>query len=223
MKLRVLLKNHAGWQVSLLLTGLFLVVYYRWFFWLEANVVPRYIMHTTLDDILPFCPYFVLPYIAWFPFIYGVLFYFFLFSPADFKRTGILLAAGQIVCLIIYTLFPNGQDLRPVIAADSGLFNDIVAWIYASDTPTNVCPSIHVLGTIIIQAGIFHCKRLAGRHWLKIGTTLLSLSIIMSTMLIKQHSVIDVGAAIVLAATLYIPAYVLPKIRDYTKDRKKGT
>ena len=50
---------------------------------------------------------------------------------------------GMTLCLGLYLIFPNGLDLRVEITRQN-IFADLVPLIQAVDTPTNVCPSIHV-------------------------------------------------------------------------------
>lgn len=57
--------------------------------------------------------------------------------------------------LVIYALIPNGQDLRPSLDGLSGISVDILRLIYAADTNTNVCPSMHVIGCIIVVFAVF--------------------------------------------------------------------
>ena len=52
---------------------LYWVVYLIWFFWLDLTVTaPKYIIHSPLDDLIPFNEWFVLPYCSWFLLLAGV-------------------------------------------------------------------------------------------------------------------------------------------------------
>lgn len=45
----------------------YLVFYLSVFHWLEVNItVPEVWVHCHLDDLIPFCKYAVIPYLAWF-------------------------------------------------------------------------------------------------------------------------------------------------------------
>ena len=77
-------------------------------------------------------------------------------------------------------------------------------FLYSTDTPTNVCPSIHVLNSVTLllayyRSRIFEQPR---RRWMRPAATVLCISIVCSTMLLKQHSCIDVILGIVLALAL---------------------
>ena len=46
---------------------LYMAFYLKAFEWLEQNIVPRYIIHCKLDEMIPFCEAFIIPYVFWFP------------------------------------------------------------------------------------------------------------------------------------------------------------
>mgnify|MGYP000388149172 CR=1 FL=1 len=54
------------------------------------------------------------------------------------------------IFLIISTIFPNGQDLRPVVFERDNVFVDMVRMLYRADTCTNVFPSLHVFNTLSV-------------------------------------------------------------------------
>ena len=61
------------------LINLYLVFYLIGFFALEAFVPePKYIIHSALDDWIPFNEWFVLPYFLWYLWVPGFLLYFML-------------------------------------------------------------------------------------------------------------------------------------------------
>lgn len=47
----------------------YLIFYLSVFSWLEKNVVPKYIIHCKLDEIIPFCEVFIIPYVSWFVYV----------------------------------------------------------------------------------------------------------------------------------------------------------
>ena len=61
-------------------------IYMPWFLWLEKHVRRGYyLIHSPLDDYIPFVEYFIIPYFLWFVFIAVTGAYFFLYG-----QTGIL-------------------------------------------------------------------------------------------------------------------------------------
>lgn len=115
---------------------------------------------------------------------------------------------GMTLFLIICTVFPNGLYLRPRTFARDNIFVDMVKMLYATDTSTNVLPSIHVYLSLTVSIAIKRSKRLEKKQWVKVATYIMAFLIILSTMFLKQHSVTDVIAAFVLAIAAYVVVYV---------------
>lgn len=181
----------------------YLVFYLSVFHWLEVNItVPEVWVHCHLDDLIPFCKYAVIPYLAWFIWIPFTLFYLLWKAPrADFWRLCLPLFAGMTIALAVYVILPNGLDIRPYRVYGSDIFARIVRQLYSTDTATNVCPSIHVFNSVTLmmayyRSRIFEAPR---RRWMRPASAVLCLSIIASTVLLKQHSCIDVVMGILLA------------------------
>ena len=105
------------------------------------------------------------------------------------------------------SVYPNGQLLRPDTFARDNIFVHIVQRLYASDTPTNLFPSIHVYNSLAIYFGLAHSQKLQNKKWIKNAALVLTVCIILSTMFLKQHSVFDVLTAFALAAFMYSVCY----------------
>ena len=78
----------------------------------------------------------------------------------------------------------------------------MVAALYATDTPTNVFPSIHVFNSIGVHLAVRNCERLRKQWWIRIGSGILCVSIICSTVFLKQHSILDVFGGIALGIVM---------------------
>lgn len=181
----------------------YLVFYLSVFHWLEVNItVPEVWVHCHLDDLIPFCKYAVIPYLAWFIWIPFTLFYLLWKAPrADFWRLCLPLFAGMTIALAVYVILPNGLDLRPYRVYGSDIFARIVRQLYSTDTATNVCPSIHVFNSVTLMMAYYRSRIFEElrRRWMRPASAVLCLSIIASTVLLKQHSCIDVVMGILLA------------------------
>ena len=183
----------------------YLVFYLSVFHWLEVNItVPEVWVHCRLDDLIPFCKYAVIPYFAWFPWIPFTLFFLLWKAPReDFWRLCMPLFSGMTIALACYVILPTGLNLRPCYVPGTDIFARAVRFLYSTDTPINVCPSIHVLNTVTLMIGYrrSRCFDEPGRRWMRPAANVLGMAIILSTMLLKQHSCIDVvlGAALAFA------------------------
>lgn len=189
---------------------LYCLIYMSWFFYLEQTVTTEFhVIHAPLDNKIPFIEQFIIPYILWYGFVAAGVLYFFFTNKQDFYRMIVFLFSGMTAFLIISTVYPNGLMLRPDLGGRDNVFIDLVKSLHSIDTPTNVFPSIHVYNTLGVWIAIIKSKTLQKHKWIQIASTILSISIILSTMFLKQHSVIDVIGAFALAAAVYIIVYIL--------------
>ncbi len=189
----------------LLFLGSYFVVYNIVFWFLEAWQRPVHIIHCRLDDLLPFCSWAVIPYVAWFAWVPAILLLFYLHSPDSFWQLFRTMANGITVALFCYVVYPTGLMLRKPISETNPL-TKMIAMIYRTDTPTNVCPSLHVFVTVVLLLAIL------GAPWLRSAlfrsiNIVVSLAICASTVLIDQHSIIDVVCGAALAIFCYALQY----------------
>lgn len=104
------------------------------------NVGHYYSMHCPLDDMIPFCEWFLIPYLFWFVYLIGTIVYTFFFDVTAFKRMMYFIIITYTITMLIYLVFPTCQDLRPTQFARDNILTRFVAWFYNFDTNTNVCP-----------------------------------------------------------------------------------
>ena len=184
---------------------LFWPVFGLLFFLAERNVlsVTYQPVSCPLDDLIPFCEWFLIPYLYWFLFLAGGLLYGFLYDPQSFRRTMWFIIVTYSLTLLVYLLWPTCQNLRPAVFPRDNLLTRFVAAFYNFDTNTNVCPSIHVLGSVAIPAGLWHSPAFRGRTR-RTALCLQAALISVSTVFMKQHSIVDVLAAIPLCILGYM-------------------
>ena len=168
----------------------------------EKVTVPKYTMHSFIDDIIPFCKYFVIPYLMWYVYIILPMVYFGFTSKKDFVRLALFMFGGMTICYVVYFTLPNQQNLRPVIT-DTDIFSRIIKYLYTVDTPTNVAPSMHVLNSIAVHAAVSQSEKLRKIKWVQIISAICAILISLSTVFIKQHSIEDVLYAGLLGYALY--------------------
>ncbi len=146
-------------------------------------------VHCALDDMIPFCEVFVVPYVLWYLYVAGTLLYFALYNVDGFRKVSKYIIITQIVAMTIYILFPSRQDLRPEVFQRENIFTWIIGALYAFDTSTNVCPSLHVAYSLGI-ASVWVRERSVGKLW-KVLMVTMAVLVCLSTVFIKQHSVLD--------------------------------
>lgn len=199
---------------------LYALIYMPWFLFLEKHVTMNYhVVQTALDEEIPFIEYFIVPYMLWFVFIAATFLYFFVTDVQGFYKLAKISFAGMTIFLIICSVFPNGQDLRPVVFERDNIFVDAVRMLYRTDTCTNVFPSLHVFNTLCACIAIHKSQALKKHKAVCIGAYVLGALIIMATMFLKQHSVLDVTGAFIMAYLLYQWVYAeeTKKVPGYSK------
>lgn len=163
-----------------------------------------------LDDLIPFNEWFLLPYMFWFVFLGGMVFYLVLFDAKALRRFMQFIMVTYTVTMVVYLIYPTCQNLRPTSFARDNFLTRFMAGFYAFDTNTNVCPSIHVIGSMAAAFGAWDTPRFQTKLW-KFSFMAMALLISVSTVFVKQHSVADVFWAFVVCAVGYTVIYALPK------------
>ena len=187
---------------------LYWAIYLPWFCWLEDHVVYGYhLIRSDLDGMIPFVEAFVIPYLLWFPFVAIVLGWFFFRDKEGFYRLTLFMFSGMTLFLVICTVFPNGLSLRPAVLPRDNVFTDLVRLIWRVDTCTNVLPSLHVYNSLVCCVAVLRSQKLYANLWVRVTVPVLTLLIVLSTMFLKQHSVVDVVSATAMAWVLYGVVY----------------
>ncbi|MDR1130998.1 MAG: phosphatase PAP2 family protein [Oscillospiraceae bacterium] len=188
---------------------LFIPVYMLIFMLEEKYITHGYfVSYLPLDRSIRFCEWFLIPYLLWYPLMLGTGLYLFAKDVEGFKKYMQLVGCGFLAIVLFYAVFPNGQNLRPVYFPRDNILIDAVKLLYARDTNTNVLPSLHVFGTLAAVLAILKCDRLRDR-WFRTFIIVLSVFICMSTVYIKQHSILDVFTGVPLACVFYCIIYRL--------------
>lgn len=187
------------------------VIYMGLFGFLEI-VPPKdvHLIHCALDDRIPNIAVFIYSYVSWFPYI--VVCAALAIKNLDdrqFKKAVLVLTTGMNIFLFISYVWPTGLDLRESIVYDlHTLSGNLLKFVQTVDTPKSVFPSMHVYVTLVLQYTLEMQKKLVPSWGIWVGRVLAVL-IVLSTMFTKQHSVLDVSAAIVMFEVL---AVVVEKI-----------
>jgi membrane-associated phospholipid phosphatase len=158
-----------------------------------------YNLVTDLDRAIPFSPIFIVPYIIWYPFILITLVYFCINHRKIYYKTLATLVLGMLLSYVVYFFFQTTVP-RPELI-DKDIFTSLVNLIYKSDNPYNCFPSIHVLTCYAMIIGM---KKSESNN-LKINNSIsfIALLIILSTLFVKQHVIMDVVFGIVFADVVY--------------------
>ena len=176
------------------------------------------VIHTVVDDFIPFSPVFVIPYILWFPYVAGFGLFLLMANEEAYHRFCTVLVIGMTVFIAVSVVFPNIHLLRPETMPENTVFTHMISLLYLADTPTNLTPSIHVFNSLAVVTAAWqwdwrtetgHSFSNMVRGFWRMFLTVLGILITLSTMLIKQHSFSDVAIAGALFLFTYILVYRL--------------
>lgn len=224
MKLKRLMVDYRQFRLSRMGEPQFAHVK-LWFTWLiyfalyflTENLIPAekcHVVHCFLDDIIPFNEFFLIFYVGWYVLVFGSLLYYFLYDVKRFRQLDLYIFVTQMVAMACYIFFPSRQDLRPEVFPRENFFTWVLGLIYTFDTNTGVCPSLHVAYSLAIVSVMVKDENLSKP--LKLFVTVFSILVCLSTAFVKQHSVVDILAALPVVLLgeilIYGKAYWAPKL-----------
>ncbi|PZT56652.1 phosphatase PAP2 family protein [Paenibacillus silvae] len=157
------------------------------------------VLNSPIDQMLPFIPAMSIPYLGWYPFVFGVLAY--LCAKDRLKYYRVLLSMN--ICVwICYLIYFNFQTMvpRPELTV-AGPGSAVISWLYSQDRPFNCFPSIHALHSYLVMRAVLSVSNI--RRFIKVLVSAGAALIIISTLLIKQHVIYDALGAIVLGECIF--------------------
>lgn len=147
-----------------------------------------------LDYKIPFRPEWIIIYLLCMPWwaIGGLLIL------AEGKDYAVRFSFAYILALIaagiIFVVYP-GTLTRPELHGD-GFIISLMRLVYWIDTPTNLCPSLHVMLSYYIWRGSMPCKSLP--YWFKWFNFIFFVLVCFSILFVKQHVIIDIPSAVLI-------------------------
>lgn len=150
---------------------------------------------TRLDRSIPFIPQFVVPYVAWYGYILVMLVWLLYRDAGLYEETLAAIVLGMLASCTVYSVFQTYVPRPAVVGQD--IFSKLTKRIYRHDNPFNAFPSIHVLTSYILFLTADIIKSTAPLPG--IAAQCVSVSIIFSTLFLKQHVVADVVGGMLLA------------------------
>lgn len=169
---------------------------------------PHYDLTTYFDRLIPVVPFFTSIYFLAFPFWAAG----YILSVRISRAQAMTLLCGDFlskgVCLVFFLLFPT-TNTRPEIAG-RGIWETLLLWLYQTDSPDNLFPSIHCLVSWLCFAGIRRQPTIPLPC--QAATLFMALLVFLSTLFTRQHVIADVLGAIVIGEACYRIAS-LPRVR----------
>ena len=173
---------------------------------------PHHTLALPLDAQLPFVPGFICIYVL--AFVQWVVGYVLIVRDSEalcFRMTAADLAA-KLLCMVCFLAFPTTMT-RPT-PEGGGLWCALIRLIYWFDKPVNLFPSVHCLESWICMRGTLASRQ---RLWVKVAMTVMTLLVCASTVLVKQHVVVDIFAGIAVAEV----GLLLSRLYYDRKERQK--
>ena len=162
--------------------------------------IPRTVVDTPLDALIPLVPVFVVPYLFLFVYVGAALLILFFDRSDRYYRMVLSFFVGMGVATLVFYFFPTYMP-RPVLVG-TGPFVSALRWVYSMDSPFNCLPSTHVLYSTI---AFWHLYRWRPRaRAFQLTSLAILLLICASTVLVKQHNTPDIptGFALAMAVSL---------------------
>ncbi len=145
---------------------------------------------SAFDAATPFRPAWVLVYIGTY------LFWIYQYvtvakeSPQMACRLAVADGVAKLICLFFFIVIPT-TNVRPEVEG-SGIVPFLMRAIYFLDTPTNLFPSIHCFVAWLGTRYLFSCKKLRYKPLVCALCCVGTLMVFASTLLTKQHVLLDV-------------------------------
>jgi membrane-associated phospholipid phosphatase len=178
-----------------------------------------YSLLTAVDQSIPFIKAFALPYSVWIFYIYVCLVYFFKKDINVYYRALLTYIICALICYLIYSVFQTTVPRPMVIGSDP--ISELMRYIYNRDQPFNCFPSIHCFSSYMVMrmvwTGSFRNK------WNVTLITGMSSLIIISTLFVKQHVIMDALAGIFLVEVVFAVIFLFEYKLKVSREQQNST
>ena len=168
---------------------------------LVYNGTRIFLAHMTLHDLtgpldhrIPFVPQWVIVYFLSFPswLISAV------WILSESRDHGYRFAAAYVLALLlscaVFLAYPGTLERPEITGTD--FFSLWMRFLYWIDSPSNLCPSLHVMISYYCWRGTWGCRRIPA--WYKWFNFVFWLLVCCCILFVKQHALVDIPAAIVI-------------------------
>nr|WP_297709112.1 hypothetical protein [uncultured Butyrivibrio sp.] len=160
-----------------------------------TDKMTHYDLSGIMDYHIPFVSIFIIPYIL--AFAQWIVGYIVIARQSEEYCNRVM--GGEIISKlivgIIFIMFPTIMLREEVLGKD--IFSRAVDLLYKLDAPTNLFPSIHCLESYICMKSALEIQGIDKKY--RITMVVMSLLVFMSTVFIKQHVILDIFGAVIVA------------------------
>lgn len=182
---------------------IFSLIFYQCFIYFITKFTPFEfnVLVSSIDSRIPFVSIFVYFYIGWYLMLFFVPFIFYKHDELNFNKYILATFISITVCGIIYFCFPTLIIREPIAVNNITTF--LIDLIYKLDTPAlNCLPSMHCLISFLFMIYSTLSKKLPTQY--KCFINVFSILVVVSTVLIKQHFIIDVVTALIISIIISV-------------------
>jgi membrane-associated phospholipid phosphatase len=178
-----------------------------------------YSLMTAVDESIPFIKAFALPYSVWIFYIYVCLLYFFKKDVNVYYRALLTYIVCTLLCYLIYTVFQTTVP-RPIVTGNDPI-SELMRYIYNRDQPFNCFPSIHCFSSYMFMRMVWTSSFRNKRNVAL--TTGMSSLIILSTLFVKQHVIVDALAGIFMVEVVFAVIILFERKLKVSRERQNST
>lgn len=167
-------------------------------FYATRPLIERLTLHygeTSLDLRIPFIPAWVTVYYLSFASWIVSAIWIFAGEPAHSYRVACAYVLAMLISGALFFIYP--MTLHRPEPTGGDLFSRWVRWLYQIDSPTNLCPSLHVMASYFCWRGTFGCRHIP--RWYKWFNFIFLILVCLSVLFVKQHVIVDIPAAVLIA------------------------
>lgn len=153
----------------------------------EIHIQPPTTLFTPIDYMIPFVSFFVIFYVfLFYPFVIFTIGYFAFIRPEKFDKVFLSVILVYIVAYTTYIIFPV-MMIRPDPASlPPDFLSQMMAYYYTKDPPLNCFPSLHAANSTL---SAYWLSREKPKY--KIGFWTAAFLVILSTLFVRQHVIVD--------------------------------
>jgi membrane-associated phospholipid phosphatase len=153
-----------------------------------------------LDTHIPLVPAFAVPYLLFLPTLVGTILYAYI-TDTKFEALALSISIVYAISYATYLLYQTHVPRQVITGHD--IFSKLVRWTYDHDRPYNGMPSTHASGSTILAA--YYLWTSAQWGWL---IAFFCLIVVLSTLFVKQHFVLDAVTGVTLGLAVSIPLFI---------------
>lgn len=196
-------------NIKIIITIILLIIFQiSLYFFAKFTPFEYHIVNIEFDNYIPFISIFVFPYILWYISLFLVPYLFSKYDETLYQVYIKTILISLLIAFLIYYFYPTTLIRDNVVVKDIPTY--LISLIYELDTPAlNCLPSAHcILSFVHIYITLIIEKM---NKKVKLLIIIQSILVILATVFIKQHVIVDVISAFILSLVVYLITYFYAK------------